>query len=68
MSRRCIGLNPSRRWRKRWTQCRAKAQRGDIFCERHRDGLIGAVMALRDVYYENLAFGLASFFLPVQHD
>ena len=60
MPRRCIGLNPSRRCDAQWIPCRAKAQRGDIFCGRHRDGLIGAVLALRGVYHEHFDIAFLS--------
>lgn len=50
MPRRCIAFNPNRERFHAWTRCPTRAQPGDIYCRRHRDALIGAVIGLHNAY------------------
>jgi hypothetical protein len=50
MPRRCIAFSPKRERFQIWTRCPTRAQPGDIYCRRHRDALIGAVIGLHNAY------------------
>ncbi|HUO34893.1 MAG TPA: hypothetical protein VMU43_07860 [Candidatus Acidoferrum sp.] len=57
MPRLCIALDLSRTQPKMWSPCSRRAAPDDVFCVRHRDGLIGAILGLYHVYREKHSIG-----------
>ena len=62
MPRRCIAFNPDRERFQLWTRCPARAYSGDIYCRRHRDALIGAVIGLHNAYTNKIPPGFPWYY------